>query len=252
MQQSRRIYDADRVLANMQSARDLTTTLGPEAAIRSLIEYLPFGFLVVSQTGTVLAANGAAKRTLEAAELLSERNGTITVSATPAGKRIRELIRSAKEGKQAALRIARPGAKPILAVGSPLFNSEGPGAALAAAVIFVADDQPQRAINPALLAGLFGFTPAESKVAVQMMQGQTVEDIATTLGISQHTTRNHLKRLYAKTGTRKQCEFVHAMLTSPARFAIALPTEEPVAASAPDTWRPHIAAAEPGEAVHPI
>ena len=67
-----------------------------------------------------------------------------------------------------------------------------------------------------LLARLFGFTPAEARVAALVMRGKSIGDIADELGITAHTTRNHLKRLFSKTHTNKQGELVHALLSSPA------------------------------------
>ncbi len=253
MEYSRRINRVDCVLTSMHPGRDLTTS-GIESAILSLMDYLPLGFLIVSQTGHVLAANRSATRSLESAGVLTERNGMLSLNATPAGKRMRDLIRVAMDGDAAGLRIARPEAKPLSAVIAPLQDGRGHASSTMspAAVIYVADEQPQQTISPILLAGLFGFTPAESRVATHMMQGHTVDDIAASLGISQHTTRNHLKRLYAKTNTRKQCEFVHAMLTSPARFAFSIPKEHASAAAAGDDWRALPGAVEAGEGLRPL
>ncbi len=131
---------------------------------------------------------------------------------------MREAIRVSGEGAPEGLRLSRPDGSPIMVVVSPVRSRH---LAAPAVVIYLGDSQRRSAIDPILLGGLFGFSPAESKVAVQMMHGHTVDDIATTLGISRNTARNHLKRLYAKTGTSRQCEFVHAMLTSPAPFAIS-------------------------------
>ncbi len=252
MEYSRRIYRPVCVIPNMRPERDILATTGVESAILSLLDFLPLGFLIVTQAGTVVATNRAATRILESAEVLTERSGIVLLSFTAAGKKIRELIRVAKEGVPTGLRIVRPGRDPILVVASPLPRREDQPNAPPTAVVYVADGQARQAIDPILLAGLFGFTPAESKVAVQMMQGHTVEDIATQLGISPHTTRNHLKRLYAKTGTRKQCEFVHALLTSPARFAFSVPVQKAAAAAAGEEWHPLPAATEPADALHPV
>jgi DNA-binding CsgD family transcriptional regulator len=255
MEYSRRINMADCVLGIMHPGRDLAAISSVESAILSLMDYLPLGFLIVSQTGHILAVNQSATRNLESTGVLTERNGMLSLNATPAAKKMRESIRAAQDGDPVGLRIARPGARPLSVVIAPLQNGGGrtSSAIAPAAVIYVADEQPQHTINPLLLEGLFGFTPAESRVAVHMMQGHTVGDIATSLGISEHTTRNHLKRLYAKTNTRKQCEFVHAMLTSPARFAFSVPKEN-ASAAVEDDWSPLpvVAAVESGESLSPL
>ncbi len=158
MEYSRRINKADCVLRIMHPGRDLPMS-GIESAILSLMDYLPLGFLIVSPTGQVLAANRSATRNLESVGVLTERNGMLSLNTTPPGKKIRERIRAAMEGNPMGLRIARPDARPLSVVIAPLQNGGHTGMMTPAAVIYVADEQPQNAINPVLLAGLFGFTP---------------------------------------------------------------------------------------------
>lgn len=59
-----------------------------------------------------------------------------------------------------------------------------------------------------LLEGLFDLTPAEARVARAICAGETVEQIASGLGITRNTVRIHLRRVFAKTGTHRQAELV--------------------------------------------
>lgn len=60
----------------------------------------------------------------------------------------------------------------------------------------------------ALLAGVFGLTPAEARLASIIAEGRNPEDAAEELRISKSTARNHLKAIFAKTATRRQAELV--------------------------------------------
>jgi DNA-binding CsgD family transcriptional regulator len=57
-----------------------------------------------------------------------------------------------------------------------------------------------------LLQALFDLTPAESRIAQGIGNGETIEAIATRYGISAATARGQLKSVMAKTGTSRQTE----------------------------------------------
>jgi DNA-binding CsgD family transcriptional regulator len=48
------------------------------------------------------------------------------------------------------------------------------------------------------LAGRFGLTPQESRVAIMLAEQRTNRDIAAQLGVSVHTARHHTERVLAK------------------------------------------------------
>jgi hypothetical protein len=54
--------------------------------------------------------------------------------------------------------------------------------------------------NPELLEIRFGLTPRESEVLIWVAQGKTNSDVAAILGITPHTVRTHLERVFEKLG----------------------------------------------------
>jgi DNA-binding CsgD family transcriptional regulator len=62
---------------------------------------------------------------------------------------------------------------------------------------------------------LYGLTPAEARVANLLLEGLEVREAAERLGITLETARFHLKRVLAKTGTRRQTELLRLMLSLP-------------------------------------
>jgi DNA-binding CsgD family transcriptional regulator len=78
-----------------------------------------------------------------------------------------------------------------------------------AAHIFVVTSVSSPMAPPAhILFGLFDLSPAEARVAQKIVQGSSVEEIATDHKISRETVRNQLKAVFAKTGTSRQAELV--------------------------------------------
>jgi DNA-binding CsgD family transcriptional regulator len=181
-------------------------------AILSGLDHLPIAFLVLDQSGKTLVANRAARRVMQQDRVPSLQPRNLN-------RILRELTAPSKDDAErapSALTVPRPSGKPLSIVAVPL-DSDGPDdEARPASVVFLGDPELHAEPDPALLATLFGFTPAESKVASLVMQGKTVAEVAGRLRISPHTTRNHLKRLFSKTNTKRQAELVHMLLSSPA------------------------------------
>jgi DNA-binding CsgD family transcriptional regulator len=50
----------------------------------------------------------------------------------------------------------------------------------------------------------FGLTPAEARLALHLVAGETLRSAAVNLGISYETTRSSLKKIFAKTQTCRQ------------------------------------------------
>lgn len=57
-----------------------------------------------------------------------------------------------------------------------------------------------------IIASLFDLTPAEARVARGLAQGHSLEELAVALSVTQATVRSHLKRIFAKTSTKRQSE----------------------------------------------
>jgi pimeloyl-ACP methyl ester carboxylesterase/DNA-binding CsgD family transcriptional regulator len=68
--------------------------------------------------------------------------------------------------------------------------------------------QRDREQQDEVLSRTFGLTPAESRLALLLADGRSLEDSADLLGVSIHTVRAQLKSAFAKTGTNRQQDLV--------------------------------------------
>lgn len=66
-----------------------------------------------------------------------------------------------------------------------------------------------------LLQLAYGLTVKESLAAVGVLDGLSPDEISTVVGVSIHTTRTHLKRIYDKIGVKGQTELVARLLKGP-------------------------------------
>lgn len=59
---------------------------------------------------------------------------------------------------------------------------------------------------------ILGLTPAETRLAIALFKGQSVEAYAQEAGISSSTARWHVRQIYAKTGVKRQSELIQTLL----------------------------------------
>jgi len=84
-----------------------------------------------------------------------------------------------------------------------------------AALIYVSDPAHTSRSCSHRLQQLYGLTPTECRLADLLCQGFDVREAAAKLRTTLETARFHLKRVLAKTGTRRQAELIRLMLSLP-------------------------------------
>lgn len=80
--------------------------------------------------------------------------------------------------------------------------------AATSAVVFLGDPQRPLVTSDELLRQLFDFTASEARVALELTNGRSLEESAARLAIAPSTARSHLKKIFAKTHTRRQGDLV--------------------------------------------
>jgi DNA-binding CsgD family transcriptional regulator len=65
-----------------------------------------------------------------------------------------------------------------------------------------------------LLRCHFGLTPAETRLALHLVAGETLRSAEAKLSMTYETARTHLKSIFQKTGTCRQAELVVVIVTA--------------------------------------
>ena len=76
-------------------------------------------------------------------------------------------------------------------------------------------------IDPQYVAKRLGLTPAQSRLAVALAEGDTVRNFAKTTGRAESTIRHHLKKIYRRLDIPSQVELVRLVLLLPYRTGTA-------------------------------
>lgn len=77
-----------------------------------------------------------------------------------------------------------------------------------------------RTTPEAIVGRLFGLTRAEAELATAVTDGLSIAKAAQRLGLTESSARTYCKRVFAKTGTRRQAELVRLVLKSVAPLGV--------------------------------
>jgi DNA-binding CsgD family transcriptional regulator len=104
-----------------------------------------------------------------------------------------------------------PGKRPLFALGMPILGAAQDVFQHAKAMILLIDPDAQITPRELVLRHGFGLTPAETRVAMAMAGGVTVNDFADKHQIAVGTVRIQLKAIMAKTSTHRQADLLALM-----------------------------------------
>jgi len=171
-----------------------------EVALEAVLDRLPLGVFLLDGRRVVFT-NRSARAALGDGVAIDEEH----LRATSPGAELEKLLVAAERDEPAAGRVAELEVIAFRA-GSLL------------AVVVSSDElcENTEESRQALYRRLFGFTPTQARVAIEMTRGLGPKDIAANLGVGVETARTHVKHIMGKTGTHRQADAVRRLLTSPA------------------------------------
>lgn len=195
-----------------------------ERAAEQALDALACGVCLLDERGRAVFVNRAARDLLALQDGLTlDARGRLVVARAAERSRLERLIAEAcatgaGNGEAAAggMQIARPSARRAFSViVAPLRLRESALLPrVPVAVVFVSDGE--REIDAeALLPQMYGFTPAEARVAKLLAEGLKVDDITARLGVSTPTVRTHVRRVLEKTDARGQADLIRILLSGP-------------------------------------
>ena len=59
-----------------------------------------------------------------------------------------------------------------------------------------------------VLQKVFGLTPSESEISLELLAGKNLREISGLRGVSIHTVRNQVKSAMTKAGAKRQAEYL--------------------------------------------
>ena len=236
----------ERLAPHMAIARRLHRRLaarGRDAeALAAAFDRLVLGVVLLDERRRVSYAN------LSAAESLGVAPGFASAAAlaadTPDARTLacQPLLRSEHCGERDATVLRHPEDGRLLQVLTTPFGwrkGQALGGARFSSALFIGDPK-RRAGDPfSVLHALYGLTRGETRLAMLLLGGCSLDEAARLLAISVGTARGVLKTIFDKTGTNRQASLVRVLLTGFGQVRHRETTEPPRASksSAPQRRR---------------
>lgn len=188
------------------------------------LDLLNIGLMVCSASSELLVANQTAEQILQARDGLElDSDGTLSTTHNERAS-LKDLVRSVAKTAQtlevvhrdSAFAVQRSaGKRPLtLFVRTVNTKSDAPSPNEAAVLVMILDSAQPVDTAEAELKQLYGFTATEARLANHLMEGLSLEDCCSAMGIRRTTARMHLRNIFAKTGVRRQGELVSLLLKS--------------------------------------
>lgn len=216
---------------HLQQAMEIHARLSTMESERNLyanaVDRLAVGTIILDEHSHILKANELASQLLQQKDGISKVNNKLLFDQrelnTEFNKLLPEVLSPSMDGKPGmaqALRVARPSGRADLGlIIRPVPTSEWPeGQSSPTIAVFISDPEQQSNTSQLIITRLFGFTPAEAALAMQLAKGLSLADASTELSISQHTARAQLKAIFSKTGVTRQAELVRLVVKSVANL----------------------------------
>ncbi|MEJ2122889.1 MAG: helix-turn-helix transcriptional regulator, partial [Alphaproteobacteria bacterium] len=183
-------------------------------------ENIALGVVIVDPAGRVMRLNELAQRTLAT---IDPKWAAIPAQTTDAvkGHRLpalpRKLVEAIEENHRQRGVVLRRGddMRPVFVMVRASAEAGGPVHGRGSGhVLLLCDPDIELEIDQDQLRMLYELTPTEARLSARIVSGERIFEAAGNLGMSPHTARTHLKRVFEKTNTARQAELVRVLMRS--------------------------------------
>ena len=195
--------------------------------LEEVMDALSTGVFLTDRRG-ITYMNRSAEKLVGGGGALKLHNNHLTAAKTRVADHLTRAVAASLDGvapeKVGAHTVAIPAEDGgLLANVLPLHWREGanplngmPGSA----AIFIQDTTQTPHFAGAAFAKLYGLTPTELRVSLEIAQGQSLQELSDQLGVSTNTIKTHLKHIFTKTGVTRQGDLARLIWMSnpPTRF----------------------------------
>ena len=186
-----------------------------EASLTGLLDTTGLGIVYLDGRGQIVTTNDRGRKILRKGEALFDQGGYLRArlpadDAAFQAALARALPGRGEQGASGSLAIRRPNDLPGLTVH---INPVGDGEIdfrpwRVAALVLVVDPYVQLPVDRALVQAALNLSPAESRVAVLLAEGNTVREVAEATGRSVNTIRWHIRQIFEKHGLSRLGQLV--------------------------------------------
>lgn len=207
-----------QLVTHMRQVLRLHRRLAPQlalgATLREIVEQMDVPVLFATEDGRIADCNAAAQAALaHPSGWLTERGGRVQVYEARRWQALSTWLPGLRHGDRTSLSLdlqgvdGRSAMLHIVPIQAALADTVASHPAVAICTL-----KPGIRDRALALRGVYGLTAAEARVAQQVVEGRTVDEIAAAAGVSLSTVRSQLAAVRGKLGVRRQAQVVAAVL----------------------------------------
>ena len=189
-----------------------------ERHLVDVLDRISLGVVIIDRHRRVIHTNRAGSAILSKNEGLEMRGCRVIASNARSAERLEGLIDAALSNRQPSPRgcaglmsiALESGRRPLHICISRLGQPDSPEKA---AVALLISDELRGQKSMELMCEIYRLTPSECRLAEQLAEGHSLSEAAAALGTSVLTARSHLKRIFEKTGARRQAQLLWLLAT---------------------------------------
>jgi DNA-binding CsgD family transcriptional regulator len=185
------------------------------ATFTDALDGLSAAIIFVDEGGRIVHANSSGQAMVAAGRVIRASKGRLVACQPKSDQALRRVFLAAGKGDAGigiegiAISLTEPAEPPYVAHVLPLTSGirRGAGIAYAAvAAVFVQKAELNIPTVQAVIAKHYKLTPTELRVLLAIVEIGSGPEVAAALGVTGHTVKSHLHRLYEKTGTSRQLD----------------------------------------------
>lgn len=174
------------------------------ALAEDVLDELNVGIIIVGSDGGIVFANPVARAILDVRDGLMRVHGRLRAATTADSRALAAVI---ADPTAQVMAVRRPSLEaPYHLVGRRISRHE--------VALFITEAGARPMLAPEIAMKLLGITAGEAQVLAAMVAGETIEDIARTRHVSRNAVAQHVKSLFAKTGTGRQSDLIGLVLAA--------------------------------------
>ncbi|MCV6592975.1 MAG: helix-turn-helix transcriptional regulator [Silicimonas sp.] len=171
--------------------------------------HLPYAIFALDGRGQVVEANDAARALLSEGALLRIDRRSLFPVFRPMQAPFGAMLSKALAGNRTEMLLhGRPGAGETILQAVPVAERPRRGPSDVVAVLYLWTPSAPFGDRIETARRLWGLSPAETLLIAHLAEGASLEESAEALQIARNTARNHLSRIFAKTGVARQSELM--------------------------------------------
>ena len=187
----------------------------------AVLDLIPFGIILLDESNQIIQLNQLAELVIAEADGLRVTQNALCASSPNGHQRLRPAVAKAAATRnqdadteaEIITLLRSPRRAPLEILVTPLRRQLHTAFAQGSPSIAVLVWDPERTppLRRERIRHMYQLTAAEATVTEGLARGMAVVELARELRVQTNTIRTHLKRIYDKTGARRQSELVRLL-----------------------------------------